>query len=218
MDTWQGEFGWQSHALTGRPDLLNYLRQGDFRWPDLWSFFEQRGAPPGEGLARCIRLFHQFCSWQLDLAGHVVEDDCEIAADLIAWGRYCVQHPEEIPEARIREDLTALAEAGAISPAYFECAYRCFLRALVEEHSGRWLRGETSSDRLDGLDDVTPCVGYGRLKVYVPEDAPELPIAANPQWQRYKRALAQREHDAWCASYASIIERLEDMTDERPGL
>ncbi|MCA1595696.1 MAG: hypothetical protein LC772_04640 [Chloroflexi bacterium] len=217
MDTWQGDFGWQSYALTGRPDLLNYLRAGDFTWGDLWAFYDERGLPPAAALARCTSLFHQFLSWELDLVGGRLEPGDNLMDDLMSWAHFCVKHDGEIPERAVRDLLVELAEAGSVSTSYFEFAYQCYIRAVLASYSATWEDGGTTQE-FEGLDELIPCHGHGKLDVFVPEDSPELPIAGTAEWQRFKRAVVQHHHDTWCASYSGLMERMSDMIDERPAL
>lgn len=217
MDTWQGDFGWQSYALTGRPDLLNYLRTGDLTWIDLWAFYDERGLPPTTALARCASLFHQFLSWQLDLEGGQVDTEGELMRDLMAWARFCVKHDGEVPERTVRDQLVELAEAGSVSASYFEHAYQCYLRAVVENYSANWQAGSAPQE-FEGLDELVPCHGHGKLDVFVPEDSPGNPMAGTSEWERFKRAVVQHYHDTWCASYSGLMDRMNDMLDDRPAL
>jgi hypothetical protein len=218
MDTWQGDFGWEAHARAGRPDLLNYLRLQELTWPLLWSYFNQRGLPPQDALKRCLRLFHQYVSWQFELAGSTAEHEIELELELIDWAVFCLNHGDEVPESWLQAELVSLAESGSVSTRYFEHAYRCFLIAVIRQRSREWAEGGCDPASAPMLEDVTSCSGYGLLQVYVPEDAPDLPFAQDARWQGFKRAIAQEKHDLWCASYAALIERLDDMFDERPGL
>ena len=46
MTSWEGGFGWQEYALSGRPDFLNYLHSGDVTWEKLWEFYRRQPAAP----------------------------------------------------------------------------------------------------------------------------------------------------------------------------
>src|SRR5207248_10742165 len=61
MDAWEGAFSWQAYALEGRPDLLNYLYQGDATWEQVWQLYRERPAP-AEAVLRVTGLFHAMMS------------------------------------------------------------------------------------------------------------------------------------------------------------
>ena len=216
MDTWQGDFGWQAHAMTGRPDLLNYVRTGDLKWHELWAYYEARGLPSGDVCDRCTRLFHQFLSWQLDGEGGLIELSPEIHEDLVGWAAFCVRQEERLSEESLREELARLVESGSISPAYYEAAFHAYVIALVGHHARNW-DAEAPVSR-EGIDAIIPCLEQDRLRVFVPPDPPEMASTEGEPWQRFKRAVAQQQHDAWCASYAVLMERMNEMLDERPSL
>ena len=68
MVSWDGDFNWQSYALQGRPDVLNYLHRGDVSWEGLWSFYRTRAASP-EAVMAVMNLIQRAGYTKIGLVG-----------------------------------------------------------------------------------------------------------------------------------------------------
>src|SRR5436190_7917816 len=131
MDSWQGAFGWQGYALEGRPDILNYLRQGDVTWPQVWDFYRVRPGQP-EAMLRVAGLFHASLSAQFDGAGCHLEPDSDLERELRAWAAFAAEREADLPESGLQATLARLADDGLLTPLYYQHAYAAYMEALLE--------------------------------------------------------------------------------------
>lgn len=121
---------WVPYAVTGRPDFLNYLRQGDVTWEDLWAYYRAAPADPG-AMLRLSGLFHIFLSHEFDRDGCVLDREGSVYAALSGWARFVADSAEFLPEHTVCGGLSSLLADSLISPLYFEAAFSTYVEALI---------------------------------------------------------------------------------------
>lgn len=137
MVSWEGRFSWQDHALSGRPDFLNYLHAGDVQWEELWEFYRQQSAPP-ESIRSLTRFFHMFLSSEYDQAGCWLDPEGEIYPRMRAWAEFALDIVERVPLGNGQVDLARLVGAGLVTPLYYQAAYTVFAETTVDRQASEW--------------------------------------------------------------------------------
>lgn len=202
--------GWQGYALTGRPDVLNYLRQGDVSWSELWAFYRTTAADP-EAMLRLCGLFHLFHCPQFEAEGSVLIEDEGVYVPLKEWARFAIYVQFAIPEARLRDSLAELLAQGLLSPLYFEAIFSLYLDAEAERQE--W---ETSALQC-GVPQPRPIEGVGNeLRIRLP-NFPST-YASRPHRNDLVLQAAAARYGAWNRSYLDAMgEEEEDWLDEGGG-
>jgi hypothetical protein len=208
MDAWEGSFGWQGYAREGRPDILNYLHQGDVTWEEVWGFYRSQQAEP-EVILRIMGLFHAFTSTLYDREGCRLEVEGEAGRQLRAWAAFAVERMDVFPEERIQQLLCRVGEAGLITGLYYNAAYQLYTEAMLDRYAAGW-RGEAVrwSDAPAGLfDSVSPAEfpdpEERLLAVYYPEPARFPDLKDDPDWDRSMRAFLAGHYQSWNRAYAA---------------
>lgn len=212
MDTISYQTGWQSYALTGRPDLLNYLRRGDVTWSQLWEFYRAHPADPS-AVVRLMGLFHAFLSVQYDAEGAVLDYEQGVYPQLREWAQLAVECADWIPEEKVRDSLAGLLEQDLISPLYYEAAFNVYLEASVEQTAAMWTEQPEVRTTLADLE--LPATTGRRISVRLPERGIVTPLQSDPQWVAAKARLVSCRHADWDQAYAMALgEEEDDWRDE----
>jgi hypothetical protein len=202
--------GWKGYALTGRPDFLNYVRQGDVTWSELWAFYRTTPADP-DAMLRLCGLFHLFLCPQFEAEGSVLDADDGAYLPLREWARFAVYTQFVLPETRLRQGLSELLAQGLLSPLYYEAVFGAYLEAEMERQE--W---ETSA-LLSGVPKHQPPSNVGNgLRIRLPN----LPstYAASPQRNERLLQVAGGHYTEWNQSYLDALgEEDEDWLDEGGG-
>lgn len=193
---------WQSYALAGRPDFLNYLPPGIVTWDGLWSFYRGQGADV-QSIVRLMGLFHTFQSPRFEEEGSVLDTGGTVYPRLQEWARFAVDH-EQLTEEMVRENLADLLERSLICPLYYEAAFSVYLEATLRHCADGW-RPEMTRRVVQEAPLAMPVVErHLSLRVNElphPEGVPE----TSPTWNATATAVMARTHDAWDRSYAEAL-------------
>jgi len=202
--------GWKGYALTGRPDFLNYVRQGDVTWSELWEFYRASPTEP-DAMLRLCGLFHLFLCPQFEEEGSVLDADEGSYLPLKEWARFAVYIQFALPETRLRDALSELLAQGLLSPLYYEAVFSTYLEADMERQE--W---ETSA-LLNGVQTSRPLEGLGNgLRIRLP-DFPST-YATSPHRNERLLQVAGGHYAAWNRSYLDAVgEEDEDWMDEGGG-
>jgi len=212
MDAISFEAGWQGYALTGRPDLLNYLRRGDVTWSQLWDFYRAHPADPG-AVVRLMGLFHAFLSVQYDAEGAVLDYEQGVYPQLREWAQLAVECADWIPEEKIRDSLAGLLEQDLISPLYYEAVFNVYLEASVERSAAIWSEQPEARASLGGLE--VPAVTFRRISIQLPERVLSDSLQNDPQWAAARSRIVSCRHADWDRAYAVALGEEEgDWRDE----
>ena len=90
------EAAWQTYALAGRRDFLNYLHKGNVTWPEVWSFYRTYPADT-DAVVRICGLFHMFESLAFDREGCVLDCDEGAYRSLREWSEFSVEAEAHLP-------------------------------------------------------------------------------------------------------------------------
>lgn len=212
MDALDPTSGWQTYALTGRPDFLNYLQRGDVTWRRLWTFYHENPADT-DVMVRLMGLFHAFLSQDYDREGCILHEHCVVYADLKDWARFVVDHRDWIPEEKLRASLAALLGQSLISSLYYEAAFSVYLEALIGAQAREWAQDAAPRNGLR----LRPAVRAPerRLAIRLPE-LPRYPeLQGRPHWEETVATLVQRHYEEWNRAYVLAIgEEEADWLDE----
>jgi hypothetical protein len=201
MDSWEGQFSWQAHALSGRPDFLNYLNAGDVTWEDLWAFYRQQRASAA-AVRALMRLFHLFLSSEYDAAGCWLDPDSEIRARLEHWAEFALDSSDRVPLSDIRADLAGLVGSGLVTSLYYEAAYLVFMEVSVDRAASSW--SEAASDRLMVAAEF-PERHERILPVYHPGSGRFPHLAGDVRWHTALRSHVAAQYRAWNGAYAAHL-------------
>ncbi len=202
MVSWEGQFGWQGHALTGRPDFLNYLNAGDVTWEALWEFYGRQPVPP-EAVRSLTRLFHLFHSSEYDRAGCWLDPEGEIRSRLAAWAAFAVDHERLAPLAVAQADLSGLVAANLVTPLYFQAVYLVFMETRVDRAASHW--SEPASDGQLKAGEEFPEPAERLLPVYHPGSARHSHLVGDAVWSAALRALVASYYLTWNTAYAASL-------------
>jgi hypothetical protein len=195
--------GWQAYALTGRPDFLNYLRQGVVTWPELWEFFNTADAET-EAMLRLSGLFHLFLCPEFEGEGSVLDEEGLVYPQLHTWALFAVQARETLPEERLRDSLSDLLAQGLLSPLYYEAAFSLYVEASAER-DGRVLPPLDESWPLPRL--------TGGLHVRLPGYPSPYPVQPDPN--DCVLQMAGPRYEAWNHAYVIALgDEDDDWLDE----
>jgi hypothetical protein len=209
MDAAAGTSGWQTYAVTGRPDFLNYLRRGDVTWRQLWDYYREAPADPG-AMLRLTGLFHAFLSYDYDREGCILDQDGTVYPALREWARFAHDVADFLPEEKVCEGMAALVGESLISAHYFEAAFNVYLETSLERQPVwmgdlEWLRQQ------EGF----PHAGEQRLRICLPT-LPSGPYdGAGVRWEETLLAAIRRHYCLWSAAFDGALgEEEEDWLDE----
>ena len=222
--TWEGDFGWQSYVLAGRPDLLNYVHGGDVTWPKIWSFCRRKPAPP-ESIQRVGGLFHMFLSAAYDRSGCWLDPDGEVYRDLRCWAEFAVEAPEALPEERVLAGLSQLLDGGLISRLYYAAAFATYVEAALDGYAARWPRDRTHLLTLavsngGGGSDRASAPESRLLPAYAPDPGRFAALEGDTEWEGCLERLLHRHYASWnqvyvaCAPDPELAEALQDAGGE----
>ena len=203
--------GWETYALLGRPDFLNYLRMGVVTWDDLWEFYTASSAEPA-AVVRLSGLFHLFQSQEYDQDGSVLDPETGIYRRLKRWAGFAVERPDLAPETDLRDSLADLLGQSLISPLYYEAVFSVYLEATLERQAKIW-----PDIQPDGLATL-PEVEVRKLAIRLNElpRCPEMHTSA--RWDETLSMLVDRHYAAWNHAYALALgDEEEDWIDEGTG-
>jgi hypothetical protein len=196
---------WQSYAVSGRPDFLNYLHRGDVTWNQLWGFYRQHPADPSSVL-RLTGLFHAFLSQDFDRVGCVLDQDTEVYRGLQEWAGFATEWTEFVPEEKVCEALAGLLGQSLISPLYYEAVFNVFLEASLK----RSLQEGSSGPEVE----PGPAAAR-RLRILLPDLA--LDLDGRCGGEEDLRAAIDRRHAAWNQGYVAALGCEEDDLWEDGG-
>jgi hypothetical protein len=219
--TWEGAYNWQGYVLSGRPDLMNYVRAGDVTWERIWRFC--RDAPaPGDAVLRVTRLFHIFLSWAYDRAGCWLDPEGEVCRELRAWARHAVAWEEGPQEELQLSVLAGLLEKNLVTRLYYEAAFAIYAEAALEAYAERWRRDrETIRDLAGANGAALPRLATaGALPPYEPEAQRFAELSHDAEWEACVPRLLARHYHSWNRVYlatapdAELSEMLQDTGGE----
>jgi hypothetical protein len=199
--------GWKAYALNGRPDFLNYLRQGDVTWPELWQFLSAEAADT-EVMLRLSGLFHLFLSPEFEREGSVLDAEGDVFPQLHTWALFAVGERETLPEERLREGLSELLGQGYLSPLYYEAAFSLYVEANAEratapvpERLETWRLPRMPEDPAHGL------------RIRLPDYPSAYPVCPDPNDRVLQ--MAGPRYDAWNRAYLTALgDEDDDWLDE----
>ena len=196
--------GWQKYALNGRPDFLNYLRQGEVTWPELWEFLRVEAADT-EAMVRLSGLFHLFLCPEFEREGSVLDGDGTVFPQLHKWALFAIEANADLPEARLRDGLSDLLAQGLLSPLYYEAVFSLYVEASAERE------GRTLPD-LDRDWPLPRLTGTG-LHIRLPDYPSPYPVCPDPNDRVLQ--MAGPRYDAWNQAYLTALgDEDEDWLDE----
>lgn len=203
----EGRFDWQGHALTGRPDFLNYLNSGDASWEELWNLYRREPAPE-EAIRALSRLFHLLMSSQYDAAGCWLDPEGEVDAQLRNWAEFALDMGEGVPLAELRQDLAGLIGMGLITPLYYQAVYLVFTETSVDRMAADWGTGERRSPVAECPE--LPELRQRFLPLYHPGPTRFPHLLDDAGWDSCLRAhLADGYHD-WNRLFADHMPDLDE--------
>jgi hypothetical protein len=202
MTSWEGRFSWQSYALSGRPDFLNYLNAGDVTWEELWQFYRQTPASP-EAVRSLMRLFHLFLSSQYDAVGCWLDPEGEVAARLRAWAEFVLDAAERLSIEQTQADLAALVGSGLVTPLYYQAAYLAFMETSVDRHASEWSQGRAAGPLADGPE--LPAPAERCLPVYHPGADRFSHLRNDPSWDAALHSLVSEQYSSWNRAFAAHL-------------
>jgi hypothetical protein len=203
----EGRFDWQGHALTGRPDFLNYLNSGDASWEELWNLYLREPAPE-EAVRTLTRLFHLFMSSQYDADGCWLDPEGEVYARLRSWAEFALDLGQRVSLAELRHDLAGLIGIGLITPLYYQAAYLVFTETSVDRLAAAW----SETGRRPPITDCPelPELRERFLPLYYPGPARFPHLLEDAGWNACLRAhLADGYHD-WNRLFADHLPDLDE--------
>lgn len=202
--------GWKSCALKGQAEFLDFVRQGEVTWSELWAFYRTASADP-EAMLRLSELFHLSLCPQFEAEGSVLDADEGTYVPLKEWARFAVYEQFALPEARLRESLSQLLAQGQLSPLYFEAVFSLYVEAEAERQE--W---ETSALQ-HGVAQHRPLVGLTNgLRIRLP-NVPSAYAAVSHRDELVLRA-ADSHYSEWNQSYLTAVgEEDDDWQDEGEG-
>lgn len=219
--TWEGEFHWQGYVLTGRPDLMNYVRGGDVTWEQIWRFCREQ-AVPTDAVLRVTRLFHIFLSWAYDRAGCWLDPEGEVCGELRGWARFAVESNEDPSEEQLLEVLGQLLEGNLISRLYYQAAFGTYMEAALDRYAAQWSRDRALVLAWAGSNGISlpgePLAG--ELPLYLPEPERFAALQGDAEWELCMRRLLARHYHSWNCVYlatapdAELTEVLQDTGGE----
>jgi hypothetical protein len=199
--------GWQAYALTGRPDFLNYLRQREVTWPELWEFLSASSADT-EALARLSGLFHIFLCPEFEQQGSFLDADGSVYPQLHTWALFAVRAGERLPEDRLRDGLSDLLAQGLLSPLYYEAVFSLYVEASAE-WLGRVLPDLDASWPLPRV----PVTSETGLRIRMPNYPSPYPVRPDPNDRVLQ--MASPRYEAWNSAYLTALgDEDEDWLDE----
>jgi hypothetical protein len=212
MEPVSADSAWRSYALTGRPDIYNYVQHGDVTWPEVWDFYRRYPADT-DAMIRIIGLFHMFESVAFDMEGSVLDHDDGVYVSLRDWARFAIECGGFLPEAKLREDLGELLGQSLIAPLYFEAAFNVFLETMLERHPEIGIPGDEIREWVRA---VTPPV---HDEHHLRARLPELPFCVLERERAWKSdtlpMLHRRHYCEWNGVYlASLGADEEGWLDE----
>jgi hypothetical protein len=194
--------GWQAYALTGRPDLLNYMRRGDVTWSELWRFYRQSPADPS-AMIRVMGLFHMFLSHDYDGEGCVLDADGRVYPQLREWARFVVDSQDFVPEEKLRDSLAGLLGQSLISPLYYEAVFNAYLEAALHKHAAVWSTDSTLLEKLRTPEMREP--REGRLAIHLHDMRWSSDLQDSRYWHDTVSMLMGRHYAAWDQAYALAL-------------
>jgi hypothetical protein len=202
MISWEGRFSWQGHALSGRPDFLNYLNAGDVTWEELWQFYRHT-PPPHEAVRSLTRLFHLFLSSQYDAAGCWLDPEGEVAARLRAWAEFALDAAERLSLEAAQTDLAGLVGSGLITPLYYQAAYLVFMETSVDRRASEWTAGRATELRADFPE--LPAPDERCLPVYHPGADRFSHLRGDARWEAALSSLVCEQYSSWNSAFAAHL-------------
>lgn len=200
---------WQSYALTGRPDFLNYLRRGDVTWSQLWEFYRDNPAE-ADTMIRLIRLFHAFLSQVYDAEGAVLDRDGEVYPRLREWAEYAVAAQEFLPEEKVTQAMGDLLDQSLISRLYFEAVYSVYVEAALARSVSAWqadsgevdVPRDAAATREAAGDDARKAAARLTLNLDYPD--PPVDRIAVDVWHSTVSAVIARHERRWLAAFSAV--------------
>lgn len=202
--------GWKGAALTGQPDFLNYVRQGDVTWSELWDFYRTASVDP-EAILELCALFHITLCPQFEAEGSLLYADEGVYLPLKEWARFAVYTQFVLTEERLRESLSELLAQGRLSPLYYEAVFSTYLEADAErqEWETSALAAGVRACRLSGS-------ARDGLRIRLP-DFPSTYAAASHRNERLLQVAGGHYAD-WNQSYLNALgDEDDDWLDEGSG-
>lgn len=196
-----GDTGWHAYALTGRPDLLNYMRRGDVTWSDLWRFYRDNPADPS-AMVRLMGLFHMFLSQDYDGEGCVLDEGGRVYPQLREWAEFVVECRDLVPEEKLRDSLASLLSQSLVSALYYEAVFNTYLEATLHQHAAVWATDPEQLEKLEAVDRIEP--RKGRLSMHLPE-LHWAPALHDTRWNETATALMGRHYVAWDQAYVLAL-------------
>lgn len=199
---WEGEFHWQGYVLSGRPDVMNYIRAGDVTWERIWRFCRE-GNVPGDAVLRVTRLFHIFLSWAYDRAGCWLDPEGEVCRELRGWAREAVAWEDGPSEESHLAVLSALLEKNLVSRLYYEAAFTLYAEAALDGYAARWEREREAIRELAAANGagMPSTVTAGALPPYQPEVGRYAGLGQDDEWVACLPRLMARHYHAWNRVY-----------------
>jgi hypothetical protein len=207
MTSWEGGFGWQDYALTGRPDFLNYLHSGDVSWEELWEFYRQHPASP-EAIRALMRLFHMFLSSAYDAAGCWLDPEGEISSRLRGWAEFMLDSADRLPLGEVQTDLANLFSTGLATPLYYLAVYQVWMETTVDRLAAGWPTSRSDEPNFDCPD--LPKPGDRHLPVYHPGPERFPHLLGDATWESALRSQIAREYRSWNLAYAAHLPDFEE--------
>jgi hypothetical protein len=207
MVSWEGQFSWQEHALTGRPDFLNYLHAGDVSWDELWELYRRQASPP-EAVRSLMRLFHMFLSSEYDAGGCWLDPEGEVYARLRAWTEFALDNSSGLTVDVVQADLAGLLGSGLITPLYYQAAYLVWTESCVDRCATAWSKGQPQGSRSECPDLPDPDARY--LPVYHPGPARFPHLLGDPSWNAALRSLIFTQYHSWNSAFAETVPDWEE--------
>jgi hypothetical protein len=204
--------GWETYALVGRPDFLNYLRRGDVTWEDLWAFYSESAVEPS-AVVRLSGLFHLFLSQEFEREGSVLEPESDVYRRLKLWATFAVDRPDRAPESGLRDSLADLLGQSLISPLYYEAVFSVYLEATLELQAKLWPDVPSDSAALPH-----PEIEDRKLALRL-SGLPRCPeVHTSARWDETLSILVDRHYATWNYAYALALgDEDEDWIDEGGG-
>jgi hypothetical protein len=214
-DSWEGQFGWQGHALVGRPDFLNYLHAGDVTWEGIWRFCCAQPVPP-DSVLRVMSLFHVFLSAAYDSAGCWLDPEGEVYRELQLWARFAVSMEETLPEAEVLDALGQLLDTGLATRLYYGAAFATYVEAALDRAVARWPHDAT---HLRAAEAERAPSEARLLPAYAPDPARFAALENDPEWERCMNHLLDRHYDSWNRVYVATApdDELSELLQEVGG-